>query len=298
MPCVIILLLGQRSFFMARYIHLTDLHFWSLVCNPLRMLNKRALGTLNLLIRRRHQIKTERAAGLIAQFQEMDIDAFLIGGDLTTTATEEEFRQAADFLGRLTMLAPVYLVAGNHDVYTFESKRKERLEKYCQYWLPDEDTAAIDRLPGDVPLLRIPTVRPNLLSSRGSFQQDAAASLQTCLSEQQSQPMIVLAHYPFLPQTAAYHLGLNRGLGNGTTLRRILGGSEQPLLYLAGHVHVFSHTRDPEQPNLEQVTTRALFYAKKDRPGGFTEIQAAGAQFSVYPWVYRDGWQREALSSP
>lgn len=276
---------------MARYIHMSDLHFWQLVCNPFHLLNKRALGTLNLFLRRRHQIKIDRAEGLLQLLKEMDIDAFLIGGDLTTTATEAEFRQAAAFLGALAELAPVYLVAGNHDRYTFESKRKERMEKYCFYWLPAEEGCSVDRLPGDLALLRISTARPNWISSRGQVASETLSCVPELLDEEKNKAMIVLAHYPVIPETEAYTLGWNRGLGNGAALRRTLGEHGRPLLYLAGHVHVYSRVQDPLFPTVEQVTTPALFYAKADKPGGFTEIVTEGSEIQIRPWTYQDGWQ-------
>jgi DNA repair exonuclease SbcCD nuclease subunit len=271
---------------------MSDLHFWQVVRNPLKLLNKRALGNLNLLLRRRHQIKTERATGLLDLLKGLEIDAFLVGGDLTTTATEEEFRQAADFLGQLTELAPVYLVPGNHDVYTFESRRKERLEKYCFYWLPVEEGCSVDRLPGDVALLRISTARPNWISSRGHVPPEALALLPDLLQEEKGKVMIALAHYPVIPETEAYVMGLNRGLGNGGALRRTLGEGGRSLLYLAGHVHVYSHLQDPLYPSLEQITTPALFYDKSDKPGGFTEIVVEGSELEIRPWVFDQGWQR------
>lgn len=276
---------------MARYIHMSDLHFWQLVGNPLQLLNKRALGNLNLFLRRRHVIKTERAAGLLDLLKGLKIDAFLVGGDLTTTATDNEFHQAASFLGALTELAPVYLVAGNHDVYTFESRRKERLEKYCFYWLPAEDGCSVDRLPGDVALLRIPTARPNWISSRGHVASETLKLLPDLLQEEKGKPMITLAHYPVIPETEAYVMGLNRGLGNGAALRQILGEGGRSLLYLAGHVHVYSRLQDPLYPALEQITTPALFYHKEGKPGGFTEIVVEGSDIQIQPWVYDDDWK-------
>ena len=42
-------------------LHITDLHFWEVVWNPLHLLNKRFLGNINVFMKRRHHFKVDRA---------------------------------------------------------------------------------------------------------------------------------------------------------------------------------------------------------------------------------------------
>ncbi len=282
---------------MQRFIHITDLHFWQVVYNPCALVNKRLLGNLNLLLRRRRYIHLEWADPFLQLLRGLDADALLVGGDVTTTATDDEYRMARAFFDKASEDGlPIYLIPGNHDFYTFESRRCRRFERHLGAWLDDPHAPALSQLPGGAQLLRIPTTRPNLLSSRGHISDAQLAQTATLLRQVGQGPLIVLAHYPILPNPGVYPSGMTRRLGNASALRRLLGESGKPLIYLAGHVHVFSHLRDQRYPNIEQITTSALFYGKRSHPGGFTEITVQEETCHVYPWTRRDDWTRKALS--
>jgi DNA repair exonuclease SbcCD nuclease subunit len=282
-----------------RFIHITDLHFWSIVLNPLQLMNKRFLGNLNLIVRRRRYIHTERAASFLELLETVKPDAVLVGGDLTTTATENEYQQAYGFLSQISAKGcPIYLLPGNHDFYTFESCRNHRFEKYFHGDLSAPCEPVLSVLPGDVPLVRIPTSRPNLISSRGSITKEQIALSRIKFSEARPRPTLVLAHYPVLHHTDAYTSDFTRRLANASALREMLGNLDRPILYLAGHVHVFTHTIDPAFPNITHVTSNALFYGKRSRPGGFTEILLDEGVIKVFPWIYREGWTRKEESLP
>lgn len=278
---------------MMRIIHITDLHFWQIVRNPLLLCNKRILGNLNLLLRRQKYVRQERAQSFLDLFPSLKADALLIGGDLTTTATVAEYEMATTFVNTLAQSGvPVYMTAGNHDYYTFESKRKRRFEKYFGDRLKSPGAPQLSFLPDNRPLLILPTARPNLLSSRGHITTTQLLEAQQLLAEAPEGPLMVLAHYPVLPHPY-HHSNYMRRLGNAELLRRLLGDTARPVLYLAGHVHVFSHSHDPRFPNLEQVTTSALFYDKQHCLGGFTEIVLENDTTTFHPWRYENGWQQE-----
>ncbi|HDP35290.1 MAG TPA: metallophosphoesterase, partial [Candidatus Hydrogenedentes bacterium] len=256
---------------MTRIIHITDLHFWQLVKNPLLLFNKRILGNLNLLARRRRHVRQERAASFVELFNTLGAHALLIGGDLTTTATNAEYEMAVEFVNALARSgAPVYMTAGNHDMYTFESRRRRRFEKHFGDRLDDADKPRLSYLPGGAPLLILPTAAPNMLTSRGHITTAQMLEARRLIEEAPEGRLVVLAHYPVLPNPTAFHYGVTRPLFSSRRVRRILGDANRPILYLAGHVHVFSRTVDPRFPNLEQITTSALFYQKRHFPGGFT----------------------------
>ncbi len=283
---------------MTRIIHITDLHFWRLVWNPALLCNKRLLGNLNLALRRRHYVRQERAESFLALYRSLDADAVLIGGDMTTTGTNAEYKLAAAFVNELAQVGPpVFMVAGNHDLYTFEAQRKHRFESYFGDRLQEPEKPQLTYMPGDIPLLLVPTAKPNLLSSRGAITGAQLVATRRLLEERAPDRLLVLAHYPILDNPAVYNNGVLRRLGNAEALRRVLGVSGCPTLYLAGHVHRFSHARDPRFQNLTQLTTRALFYEKDDCPGGFTEILFDKDACTVYPWRYCDGWERASEPS-
>lgn len=282
-----------------RFLHITDLHFWNLVYNPVYLCNKRVLGTLNLLLRRRKYLHLGRAGSFIQLLNTLQIDAILIGGDFTTTAMPEEFAQAAAFLEKISAICPnIYLLPGNHDVYTFESCRKRRFETYLGGYAPAMGDPILSRLDDGLSLIRIPTVRPNLVTSRGRVTSPQLEQARKMIAGAGGHSMIVLAHYPLLQSTPAYTLNADRHLINAEELQEVVGQSPVPLLYLAGHVHAFSHAVDPVYKHITHVTSSALFYGKEDRQGGFTEIETEGPAFKIIPWYYQDGWVRGEPSLP
>ncbi len=285
--------------FMVRILHISDLHFWSIVYNPCYLFNKRILGNLNLILRRRHYIRTDRADSFVELLRGLAPDMLLIGGDLTSTAMCFEYEMAATFLDRLASICPaLHVIPGNHDYYTFESRRRKRFETFIgRYGTITLPPTPFQRIQG-ISLISIPTVRPNLLSSRGHISRAEVASVSDVLREIPQGPVIALAHYPYLHRTHAYQTGVTRRLGGATALRQTLGQSGHPILYLSGHVHVFSHTRDPLYPNLTQVTSGALFYDRQESPGGFTEIWADNDTLRVFPWTYHNHWVRGEESLP
>ncbi|NLO32477.1 MAG: metallophosphoesterase [Candidatus Hydrogenedentes bacterium] len=288
-----------EGIYMARFIHITDLHFWSIVRNPLRLMNKRFLGNLNLALRRHRHLHIHRAQSFLDTLSAMDVDAVFVGGDLTSTATDEEFQQAAQFLDQVASRCPaLYVVPGNHDCYTFEAQRKGRFQGYCGKYAPLTDTPLLSELTATCALLQIPTVRPNLISSRGYIGQQTMKATAELLESVTAEQMIVLAHYPVLNRTLNYQSDYGRRLGGGAALRRLLGESGRDLHYLAGHVHVFSHSSDPLYPSLTHITTSALFYESAKRSAGFTELVVDEGGIRVYPWHYADDWHRGAESLP
>jgi 3',5'-cyclic AMP phosphodiesterase CpdA len=124
---------------MTRLIHVTDLHFWKVTWNPLRLLGKRALGNFNVWLRRRHEFHMHNAndaADYIAKLGAQDV---FLGGDFTSTALPEEFEMAAKWMERLERHhLNLHVVPGNHDVYTFESARLRRFERVMQRHMPED----------------------------------------------------------------------------------------------------------------------------------------------------------------
>lgn len=280
-------------------LHITDLHFWEVVWNPLRLLNKRAIGNLNVFLRRRFEYKTNHAEAFGQYLAQTGVKSLFAGGDFTSTATEKEFAAAAAFLRQLDERGiRLYAAPGNHDVYTFEAARKKRFEQHFAAWIPAEGYPCRFTLPGGTPFILAPTVCPNWLSSRGRVldrEIEAATALVKACPEG---PIIIGAHYPLLRHTAAYRSGFSRQLRNAEAFRQALGSSGRTVLYVAGHVHRSSFTRDEQYPNLWHLTTPALFrHSPAPKPSGcFSEIQATSTGFRVFQHLYRDKeWSRRLL---
>ena len=269
--------------------HIADIHFWRVVVNPFHLMNKRFLGNLTVLLRRRFEFVLERAESFADHIAATGVKTVLLTGDFTSTSTAAEFALAAQFVRGLTARGlAVHLVPGNHDVYTFESVRKRRWERYFEEFLPPGGYPAATRLPGGTSLVLAPTVCPRYLSARGLITQQAVEQVGHLLKSC-GDSVIVAAHYPVLHDTRGYHSNPFHQLANAQSLRRTLGMSGKRILYLCGHVHRFSYERDTDYPSIEYLSTGAFLCNddKRGIQGEFAEIRAGGKAFDLLRHVKR-----------
>lgn len=279
-------------------LHIADLHFWQVVRNPLELMNKRFLGNLNVAFRRGRDFDMAQAEPFADKAASLNIPQILLTGDFSSTATESELAMGAAFTkGFEARGIEVHLLAGNHDFYTFESQRKKRFEKHFEAWLPEEAFPARRTLAGGTPLILVPTVCPNLISSKGRITGVELKAVAECLQECPS-PLLVAGHYPVLNETAAYRTKSSRRLRNAQALREILGDSGKTILYVAGHVHRFSFTQDDKYSNLSHLTTGAFFHhhRKTGIRGEFSEIRVDNDDFEVVHHIYRNTWTAEVAA--
>lgn len=275
-------------------IHITDLHFWGIVKNPLALLNKRFLGNANVIYRRRHEFHMPQAALYGAHLAALGISECLIGGDFTSTATHKEYEMGKDFVDSLVRGGMnVHLMPGNHDVYTFESVRTRRFQQYFGAFAPAEGYPCRITLPGGTPLILAPTVCPNFLSSAGRITDREIEATRALVEACPQGPILVSGHYPVLHRTAGYTSGRSRQLRNAEALRQALGETGRPILYIAGHVHRFSYTRDNVYPNLLHLTTGAFFLKRPHDPcrGAFSTIRTDGSGFAVAWHRFDAAWE-------
>ncbi len=281
-----------------KVLHIADLHFWRLIANPFRQLNKRALGNFNLLMRRRHEFVMERAAPYLEHVSSLGIPDVVFTGDFTTTSLPEEYKMSWEFLRRATDagLRPV-AIPGNHDVYTFAAKRQDAFQQNLGEWASSDPLPALYRLPGGTPVILVPTVCPNVISSKGMVTAQEIAAIRTLLEAVDS-PVLVAGHYPLLNETPAYTLTPGRRLRGAEALRRVLGESGKTILYFCGHVHRFSYVADPQYPAVHHLTTGTFFGRNhaQQRGGEFSEIHAAADGWSVFNHIHDEAWRRDAVT--
>ena len=274
-------------------IHITDLHFWEIVKNPLALMNKRFLGNANVIYRRRKEFHMCQAAAYGEHLAALGISECLIGGDFTSTATPNEYAMGKTFADSLARRGlNVHVLPGNHDVYTFESKRARRFESVFQDYAPAEGYPSALTLPGGTPLILAPTVCPNVLSSAGRITDAEAAAVCRLIEACPPGPVLVAGHYPVLHRTAGYTSGKSRQLRNAEALRSAMGETGRDLLYLAGHVHRFSYTQDERYPHMRHLTTGAFFLKRpKDTcRGAFSTIQVEDGQIQVTWHRFETDW--------
>jgi UDP-2,3-diacylglucosamine pyrophosphatase LpxH len=280
-----------------KIVQIADLHFWHVVLNPLRLLSKRFIGNLNVLLYRRHEFLMSRAQEFADNVTATGISVALMTGDFTSTANREEYKMASTFVqGLKTKGLRIELVPGNHDVYTFRTLRTKRFEQYFGEFIPDGGYPALERLPGGTPLILVPTVTPNALSSKGRIT-DAEVAKVSELLKQCSTNVIVAGHYPVLARTYAYSQQESHQLRNAEALHRVLGESGCRILYVCGHTHRFSYVQDAQYPNLSHLSTGAFFRSDPQAglQGEFAEIHATQAGFAVFRHTHEEEWRRKAI---
>ncbi len=278
-------------------LQVADLHFWNLTINPFRLLNKRALGMLNVALRRRHEFDAARAFSYLEALAASSCRQLLLTGDFTSTSLDEEFEQARAFVAELCNRGfTPHVLPGNHDVYTFESVRTRRFQRHFGEYLPRNGYPSCHTLPGGTSLILVPTVCPNLLSSRGRIA-DSDVSTVTKLLAEASDPVIVAGHYPLLLRTPGYVLTKERLLRNAEALRETLGGCGRRVLYVCGHVHRFSYVKDAVYPNLTHLSTGTFFgkHRHGQTDGAFAEIDVLREGFRVFRHTHQREWRREAV---
>jgi len=281
--------------------HVADLHFWKVVTNPLRLLNKRFLGNLNLWLRRRREFNMDRAEPFADALAATGITQVLLTGDFSSTALEEEFAMAAAFVRGLRRRGlEVALMPGNHDVYTFEACRKGHFERHFEEFLPKDGYPTRLVLPGGTPLILVPTAVPNPLSARGRVTRKTLEVVRALLDDCPAGPVLVAAHYPLRHRTAHYASPPQHRLRNAAALRELLGKSDRRILYVAGHVHRFSYVRDAAFPTLEHLTTGAFFREnpRAGEHGEFTEIQVLDTGFKIFRHCREQEWIRRTIDIP
>ncbi|MFP4500439.1 MAG: metallophosphoesterase family protein [Candidatus Hydrogenedentota bacterium] len=279
-----------------RFVHIADLHFWEVVLNPLKLLNKRMLGNANVVLRRRHEFQVHFAEEYADAVAALGINTAVLTGDFTSTATEREFEAAQAFTRGLAARGlEVVVMPGNHDVYTFGSVRRKRFEVCFGDYMPAKGYPARLDLPGGTPLIIVPTVTPNILSSKGRITPAQVAASQALVRDTPDTPVVVAGHYPLLHRTHAYTTSSGRQLRNAASLRAMLAGAERDILYVAGHVHRFSYVQDPDHARLVHLTTPALFLhrRKEDIRGAFSEVHVYDdGTFRVFEHINKGTWQR------
>ncbi|MGE0824512.1 MAG: metallophosphoesterase [Candidatus Binatia bacterium] len=98
--------------------HLSDLHVTPVRVQQFRALrNKRVLGWLSWILRRRKHYRPEVLQALIADLQETAPDHIVVTGDLINISLEEEFPAAVPWLHRFGPPDKVFIIPGNHDAY-------------------------------------------------------------------------------------------------------------------------------------------------------------------------------------
>ncbi len=184
-------------------LHCSDIHLLSLEgVGPLRFLNKRMTGGVNLLMKRRRRHREALFDRIVEHAHRLKVDRLIVTGDLTNLALESEYEHVRAVLR--TVEVPVTVVPGNHDVYTRGAERSARFEQYLGEFMEGDrigDAAYpfVQRLDDNVALIGLSTAVATLpmfaTGSLGEGQLDRLATLLDHLGSEHCM-RIVLIHHP------------------------------------------------------------------------------------------------------
>ena len=114
-----------------RIVHLSDIHVWRYAFNPLRLMNKRVVGMVDLVTGRARKFRLERLRAVVERVLSLEPDHVLITGDLTTTAAARTSSRPRERSPTCSSTPDgVTVIPGNHDRYTTGSVRHRQFEEW------------------------------------------------------------------------------------------------------------------------------------------------------------------------
>ena len=223
--------------------HLSDLHLTTLLnAKPHQLFNKRLLGYLSWLRKRRKVHRLDVVTALLQDLKQSQPDHIAVTGDLTHLGLPCEFAEANQWISLLGTPKQVTLVPGNHEAYVGKT-----WHKHLSLWAPYLTSDAQQRLSltnGFYPSLRVrgPVALIGLCSANpsppflatGKLGKEQLGGLETILSATKKQGLlrIVLIHHPPVPGSIKWRKRLIDSSQFASVIAR--HGAE---LVLHGHTH-------------------------------------------------------------
>jgi len=224
-----------------RILHFSDIHTGLKDWKWRYLLDKRFFGRLNQFATRQRELSLENIALLTEHYADMQVDAALCTGDLTSIGSQEEFQHAEEILAPLRQKAGenFLYVPGNHDAYipqnhpalaeAFKNLNQGRCELTD---LPQSVTI------GPVEFILLNPARPCAIwLSTGALSADGWNKLDYILSlPARARVRVVATHFPLSNHTG-HALSWRTKLENGEhLLEHGRKGAFQAIL--SGHVHL------------------------------------------------------------
>ncbi len=247
---------------------LGDIHCFTRRIMPWQLFSKRILGALNVWFGRGNDLRMDVLPHVCACIADMRPDVVLSPGDVTMTALEREFDMATAALRPVLDNFDTFMVAGNHDRYTFSATRNRRFEHHFARHTVDLFPHHRELKPG-VHLVAIDTSKPNVIGDLGRAGAAQLDKLRTKLAALPAgEPVIVLGHYTIGTPPGDKGERASHRLVDEAALIETLKTSERELLYVHGHVHRPWCYRHPQASNVVVIDTGAPTLASQRHPAG------------------------------
>ena len=152
--------------------------------------------------------------------------AVVVTGDLATTPTDIEYRQARAALARLS--PPVYVLPGNHD-------DRDGLRRHFQFPATDSDTLSYVAELGPVRLVALDTQNPG--QAGGRLDSPRLQWLDRALAADPSTPTLLAMHHPPIMTGIAGMDAIGIPDSERLALAEVVARHPQVQLIAAGHLH-------------------------------------------------------------
>lgn len=225
-----------------RLLHISDIHFTVFPKNPLTLTNKRFKGLLRQVFGCVHFQAKAIAQGFPILAKQLQANSICITGDFSLTALDKEFALAKQFVHTLAHHAPVYVLPGNHDVYTQQSLIQQTFYQYfpntplqntgisfhklfARWWLVLLDCSCLN----------------GWFAANGMIKSSQISILENFILSLPQDNIIIANHYPLLSTEKPTH-----DLINNRSLQHVLKKYSNVHLYLHGHDHqaAMYHNKD------------------------------------------------------
>jgi 3',5'-cyclic AMP phosphodiesterase CpdA len=224
---------------MFRLAHVTDPHFRGFAgARPADFFGKRALGTLNIVVRRRRKHRMELLEAMREDLKARTFDHLALTGDLANVSLRAEWEAALRWLASYGAPAEaVTIIPGNHDTYVADvaGMFEQLFAAYQTAELRRQETYPFVRLRGEVALIGVNSCVPTGdFGAWGEVGAPQLARLEELLTDGEvtRRARVVLIHHPPVMHKPPEH----RNLRDRAAFVALLGRTGADLV-LHGHDH-------------------------------------------------------------
>jgi 3',5'-cyclic AMP phosphodiesterase CpdA len=283
-----------------RLAHVTDPHFRGFAgARPVDFLGKRAVGAMNLLLRRRRKHRMELLEAVGVDLRSRSVDHLALTGDLANVSLEAEWEAAERWLEAYGAGPDaVTVIPGNHDAYVPEVVQSRAFERrFARYQTsdlkgdrPDGVTYPFVRLRGEVALIGVTTsVATGDLGAWGEVGADQLGRLEAVLAspEVASRVRVVLLHHP----PVVHRPPENRNLRDRAALVALLARAGADLV-LHGHDHRDEQVRlpGPGGATIPVVGAGSASYAgRAERRSRYNVYEIEGRSIVMLTYAHDEG---------
>lgn len=217
-----------------RLLHISDVHFTVFPKNPTTLINKRFKGLLRQVFGGVHFQAPSIAQGFPCLAQQLQANSVCITGDFSLTALDKEFALAKQFVHTLSQNGSIYVLPGNHDVYTQHALTQQTFYQYFPNTQLQTTGISFHKLHHSWWLVLLDCSCLNgWFAANGRITSSQISLLENFILSLSPQDNIIIAnHYPLLSTANPAH-----DLINNTSLQHTLKKYSNVHLYLHGHDH-------------------------------------------------------------